>query len=65
MIMMAGFELPLKAMRTQIASAIDLVIQASRFQGGARKVTVHRGNRRHGTGHGRDARHLPIRQGGR
>ena len=39
MIMMAGFELPLKAMRTQIASAIDLVVQASRLQGGARKVT--------------------------
>jgi pilus assembly protein CpaF len=39
MIMMAGFELPLKAMRTQIASAIDLVVQASRLQGGARRVT--------------------------
>jgi pilus assembly protein CpaF len=40
MIMMSGFELPLKAMRTQIASAIDLVIQVSRLQGGARKVTA-------------------------
>jgi len=40
MIMMAGFELPLKAMRTQIASAIDMVVQASRLQGGARKVTA-------------------------
>ena len=40
MIMMAGFELPLKAMRTQIASAVDLVVQASRLQGGARKVTA-------------------------
>ncbi len=39
MIMMSGFELPLKAMRTQIASAIDLVVQSSRLQGGARKVT--------------------------
>jgi pilus assembly protein CpaF len=39
MIMMAGFDLPLKAMRTQIASAIDLVVQASRLQGGSRKVT--------------------------
>jgi len=39
MIMMAGFELPLKAMRTQIASAIDLIVQASRLQGGPRKVT--------------------------
>jgi pilus assembly protein CpaF len=40
MIMMAGFELPLKAMRTQIASAIDMVVQASRLQGGPRKVTA-------------------------
>jgi pilus assembly protein CpaF len=40
MIMMAGFELPLKAMRTQIASAIDLVIQVSRLQGGSRKITA-------------------------
>jgi pilus assembly protein CpaF len=40
MIMMAGFEMPLKAMRTQIASAIDLVVQASRLQGGCRKVTA-------------------------
>lgn len=39
MIMMAGFELPLKAMRTQITSAIDLVVQVSRLQGGSRKVT--------------------------
>ena len=40
MIMMAGFELPLKAMRTQIASAVDLIIQANRLQGGPRKVTA-------------------------
>lgn len=39
MVMMAGFELPLKAMRTQISSAIDLVVQVSRLQGGSRKVT--------------------------
>ena len=39
MIMMSGFDLPIKAMRTQIASAVDLVIQANRLQGGARKVT--------------------------
>jgi pilus assembly protein CpaF len=39
MIMMSGFEMPLKAMRAQIASAINLVIQSSRLQGGARKVT--------------------------
>ncbi len=39
MIMMSGFELPIKAMRQQISSAVDLIIQASRLQGGARKVT--------------------------
>ncbi|MBX7075100.1 MAG: CpaF family protein [Pirellulales bacterium] len=39
MIMMAGFELPLKAMRQQIASAVDLIIQANRLQGGSRKIT--------------------------
>jgi pilus assembly protein CpaF len=39
MIMMAGFELPLKAMRTQIASAVDLIVQAARLQGGPRKIT--------------------------
>ena len=39
MIMMSGFELPLKAMRTQIASAIDLLVQSNRLQGGCRKIT--------------------------
>ena len=39
MIMMAGFELPIRAMRQQIATAVDLIVQASRLQGGPRKVT--------------------------
>jgi len=39
MIMMSGVELPLKAMRQQIASAVDLIIQANRLQGGPRKIT--------------------------
>jgi pilus assembly protein CpaF len=39
MIMMGGFEMPIKAMRQQIASAIDIIIQANRLQGGPRKVT--------------------------
>ncbi len=38
MIMMAGTELPVKAMRQQISSAIDLIIQISRLQGGPRKM---------------------------
>ena len=39
MIMMAGFELPVKAMRQQTASAVDLIIQTNRLQGGTRRVT--------------------------
>ena len=39
MITMAGFDLPLKALRQQICSAVDLVIQANRLQGGPRKIT--------------------------
>ncbi len=36
---MSGFELPMAAIRKQIASAVHLIVQASRLQGGARKVT--------------------------
>ena len=36
---MAGFDLPLRAIREQIASAFDLVIQISRFVDGTRRVT--------------------------
>ncbi len=39
MVMMAGMELPMKAIREQIASAINIVIQISRFRDGTRKVT--------------------------
>src|SRR5213083_616458 len=38
MVLMAGTELPLKAIREQIASALDLVIQQERMQDGSRKV---------------------------
>ena len=37
--LMAGMDLPLKVIREQIASAIDVVVQQSRIKGGARKVT--------------------------
>ena len=39
MTMMADIEMPLAAMRAQIASAVDVVIQAARFRDGTRKVT--------------------------
>jgi pilus assembly protein CpaF len=40
MIMMSGMELPIKAMRQQISSAVDLIVQANRLQGGPRKITT-------------------------
>jgi pilus assembly protein CpaF len=39
LVMMAGFDLPVKAIRQQIAGAVDVVVQASRLQGGPRRVT--------------------------
>ncbi|QDS89330.1 Putative conjugal transfer protein [Rosistilla ulvae] len=39
LVMMAGFEMPVKAIRSQIAGAVDVMIQASRLQGGKRRVT--------------------------
>jgi pilus assembly protein CpaF len=39
MIAMAGYDIPLRALRQQIASAIQLVVQARRMPGGKRKVT--------------------------
>jgi pilus assembly protein CpaF len=38
MVLMAGFELPLRAIREQVASAIDLVVHVERMRDGTRKV---------------------------
>jgi pilus assembly protein CpaF len=39
MIAMGGFNLPAKAMREQIASAVHIIVQASRLRDGSRKIT--------------------------
>ncbi|KJS17937.1 MAG: type II secretion system protein E [Peptococcaceae bacterium BRH_c4b] len=39
MVLMAGMELPVRAIRDQISSAVDLIIQQSRFRDGSRKIT--------------------------
>lgn len=39
MVLMAGMELPVKAIREQIASAVDLIVQQSRLKDGSRKIT--------------------------
>ncbi len=38
MIAMAGIEMPIKAVRSQIASAVNLIVQASRLQDGSRRM---------------------------
>lgn len=40
MVLMAGMELPLKVIRQQIASAVDLVVHQSRLKNGPRKITA-------------------------
>ena len=56
MVLMAGFDLPMRAIREQIASAIDLIVQLGRLVDGSRRVTRdHRGaadggGRRHAAG---------------
>ncbi|MEM7540160.1 MAG: ATPase, T2SS/T4P/T4SS family [Pseudomonadota bacterium] len=39
MVMMAGMDLPSSAIREQVASAVDIVVQQSRFADGSRKIT--------------------------
>ena len=39
MVAMSGIEMPLKAMRSQISSAVNLFVQASRLQDGTRRMT--------------------------
>src|SRR5581483_10764219 len=39
MVMMAGFELPLRAIRQQICSALDLIVHLERLEDGTRRVT--------------------------
>ena len=39
MVLMAGMDLPVSAIREQIASALDIIVQQTRFACGTRKVT--------------------------
>jgi len=39
MTLMAGMELPVHAIREQVASAVDIIVQLTRFQDGGRRVT--------------------------
>ncbi|MBV9271203.1 MAG: CpaF family protein [Candidatus Eremiobacteraeota bacterium] len=39
MVLMAGFEIPVRAIREQIVAAVDVVIQVARMRDGTRKIT--------------------------
>ncbi|MDR3559884.1 MAG: CpaF family protein [Negativicutes bacterium] len=39
MVLMAGMDLPVRAIREQIASAVDLIVQQARLRDGSRKIT--------------------------
>ncbi len=38
MVLMAGFDLPVRAIREQVAGAVDLIVQVSRLRDGSRRV---------------------------
>jgi len=40
LVLMAGVELPLKVVRQQVSSAVDLIVQQTRLKDGARKITA-------------------------
>ena len=40
LVLMAGMDLPLRAIREQIASAVDLIVQLTRLRDGSRRVTA-------------------------
>ena len=39
MVLMAGMDLPIKAIREQVASAVDLIVHQTRFRDGTRRIT--------------------------
>ena len=39
MVLMSGMELPIKAIREQVASAVDIIVQQARFADGTRRIT--------------------------
>jgi pilus assembly protein CpaF len=39
MVAMAGYDIPMRALRQQVASAVQIVVQAQRLTGGKRRIT--------------------------
>ena len=60
MVGMAGFDLPIWIIRRQIASAVQIIVQAARLSGGVRQDRQDLGDHRHGGGRHEHARHLRL-----
>ncbi len=60
MVLMAGFELPVRAIREQIASALDLILQVSRLPDGRRVITARHRGAGPGGRHDPPAGHLQV-----
>ncbi len=61
MVLMAGVDLPVRAIREQVSGAIDLIVQQSRLKDGSRRIVAdHRGGG-HGVGRHHAPGHLPLR----
>ena len=60
MVLMAGYDLPVRAIRQQVSSALDMIVHIERMEDGSRRV--HRGHRgpAHGVGRDHDAGHLRV-----
>ena len=60
MSLMAGIDFPLKVIREQIASAVELIVQQSRMRDGIAQGHARDRGGRHGRRHGRPAGHLQV-----
>ncbi len=64
MVAMANLNIPDRAVRNQIASAVNVLVQVSRMADGTRKVTADYRDHRDGAGRHHDAGDLPLRADG-
>ena len=61
MVLMAGMDLPVRAIREQVASAVDLIIQQTRLKDGTRRITAITEIVGHGGRHHHHPGRLPLR----
>ncbi len=64
LVLMAGMDLPVKAIREQIASAVHIIVQQSRFSDGTRKIAYITEISGHGSRHRHAARHFHLQARG-